>query len=99
MSGRTVSFKDITKGSSNTLLAGEKYVDYTIADTQSDCNDDQGWTDGWDNDTICFAYDAAGNISPPRRDGTVGTCGLSFGTIHQVLPALLCDGSVRPRST
>src|SRR5260370_29018468 len=95
VSGRTVTFKDITKGTSNTLLAGEKYVDKHIADTKPDCNDDQGWTDGWDNDTICFAYDSSGTISPPQRDGDVGTCGLSFGSIHQTLPLILCDGSVR----
>jgi prepilin-type N-terminal cleavage/methylation domain-containing protein len=102
-SGRTVRISNITKGTSNTLLAGEKYVNKLTQDTGPDCNDDQGWTDGWDNDTICFAMSQAppigGNplqyVSPPQPDGNVGTCGLIFGSIHTVMPGVLCDGSVR----
>jgi prepilin-type N-terminal cleavage/methylation domain-containing protein len=97
-SGRSVQFANITKGTSNTLLVGEKYLDKTIAATQSDCNDDQGWTDGWDNDVIGFAQGASssGPPTPPLPDGSVGTCGLYFGSAHPAgIQTVLCDGSVR----
>src|SRR5262249_46071217 len=77
---KTTKLVTITKGTSNTLLIGEKYLDRQIAATQADCNDDQGWTDGWDNDTICFAQGSApGTTYTPQPDGNVGTCGLLFG--------------------
>jgi prepilin-type N-terminal cleavage/methylation domain-containing protein len=96
-SGRSVTFANITKGTANTLLVGEKYLDKAIASTSPDCNDDQGWTDGWDNDTICVAQGFGVTPStPPTPDGTVGTCGTVFGGIHTAgMQALLCDGSVR----
>jgi type II secretory pathway pseudopilin PulG len=94
--GRVVKILAITKGTSNTLLAGEKYLDRTISSTHSDCNDDQGWTDGWDNDTICFADGGGSTPMVPIPDGSIGTCGLNFGSPHSVaMQCVLCDGSVR----
>jgi len=95
--GRSVKFSDIIKGTSSTMLVSEKYINKMTAATQSDCNDDQGWTDGWDNDTICFAQGgAAGTTYPPQPNGSVGTCGLVFGGPHTGgIQVVLCDGSVR----
>lgn len=93
---KQVTFASITSGTSNVLLIGEKYVDKLIAATRSDCNDDQGWTDGWDNDTVCVAQPSPGTTTTPQPDGTVGTCGTIFGGIHiGGMQAVLCDGSVR----
>jgi prepilin-type N-terminal cleavage/methylation domain-containing protein len=96
-SGRTCAFKNIQNGTSNVLLVGEKYVDRAIANRQSDCNDDQGWTDGWDNDTVCWAQgNASGTTYVPQPDGKVGTCGWIFGGPHPTsMQCVLCDGSVR----
>src|SRR4051812_8902075 len=80
--GRTTRFASITNGSSNVLLIGEKYLDWMISSSQPDCNDDQGWTDGWDNDTMGFAQLSPGNTSTPQPNGRVGTCGLNFGGPH-----------------
>jgi prepilin-type N-terminal cleavage/methylation domain-containing protein len=93
----SVRIASITNGTSNTLLVGEKYLDRAIALTRSDCNDDQGWTDGWDNDTICFAQGSTpGTTVTPQPDGTAGTCGTWFGGPHSTgIQVVLCDGSVR----
>jgi hypothetical protein len=97
--GRRVTFATITKGTSNTLLVGEKYLNRATAFSTPDCNDDQGWTDGWDNDTICFANGpngSGGPPAPPQPDGQVGTCGFYFGGPHTAgIQVVLCDGSTR----
>jgi prepilin-type N-terminal cleavage/methylation domain-containing protein/prepilin-type processing-associated H-X9-DG protein len=100
---KPVTFKDITDGTASTLLIGEKYLDRNIAMTTSDCNDDQGYTDGWDNDTICSAQGFVGNahVPPagvilPVQDGMNGTCGGTYGSIHSnYLNCAFCDGAVR----
>ena len=95
-SGKMIKIANIKDGTSSSLLIGEKYLNVKTASTNADCNDDQGWVDGWDNDTICFVRgNAAGNpIYPPQPHGNVGTCGSIFGTIHTTLTTVFCDGSV-----
>jgi prepilin-type N-terminal cleavage/methylation domain-containing protein len=106
VSGKRVSFNSITDGASNSLLAGEKYLPGGPYFTQqSCCNDDEGYVDGWDNDTICFArFDVAAQTStasspiatpfPIDPTKTTYTCGLMFGSIHNEVQVVFCDGSV-----
>jgi prepilin-type N-terminal cleavage/methylation domain-containing protein len=98
-SGRSTRFANITKGTSTTLLVSEKYINAARGYASPDCNDDQGWTDGWDNDTICFANGGNGPNGPtipPQPNGKAGTCGLLFGGPHiGGVQTVLCDGSVR----
>jgi prepilin-type N-terminal cleavage/methylation domain-containing protein/prepilin-type processing-associated H-X9-DG protein len=105
--GLTRKLADITDGTSHTLLVAEKFVNPFAAWDHSECNDDQGWIDGWDNDTIC---DATGNGgAPPNQDGIsvelpkqiaiklgdVDECGFNFGSVHPAsMNAVFCDGSV-----
>jgi prepilin-type N-terminal cleavage/methylation domain-containing protein len=54
----------ITDGTSNTLLVGEKFLTAETFENKSSCNDDQGYTDGWDNDMIVFSQGAVGGPVP-----------------------------------
>ena len=94
-SGLQMRFASIRDGTSSTLLLGEKYLNRFKPGP--DCNDDQGYVDGWDNDTICFARGGSPNnpVYPPQPDGRIGGCGLVFGSPHQTLLCVMCDGSVQ----
>jgi prepilin-type N-terminal cleavage/methylation domain-containing protein len=90
--GMHVSLIDIKKGTSQTLLVGEKWVSRLYANGPAQFNDDQGWTDGWDNDTIAFGY-----RSPPIPDWKPDNPSASnFGSPHFFgMQSVQCDGSVR----
>jgi hypothetical protein len=90
-SGVSLSISHVPDGTSNTMLVTEKYLVHPMA---GDCDDDQGWTDGWDNDTICFS-----SSSLPIQDGSNpgGGCGLIFGSAHTgAMQSVFADGSVHP---
>jgi prepilin-type N-terminal cleavage/methylation domain-containing protein len=101
-SGLTRKIADIVDGASNTLLVGEKFVSAVFAFDllTNGCNDDQGWVDGWDNDTICFAngyHNPSGPVELPKqidRKTNTDECGFNFGSIHASMNVVFCDGSV-----
>ncbi len=103
-SGPRINFAAITDGTSNVLLLAEKWLYFQWYDDRTSgpgsCIDNEGYCDGWDNDTICFSgtttYAAPNNIVVPQPDGQTGwSCGLIFGSAHTAgMTAVFCDGSV-----
>ncbi|TWU28345.1 DUF1559 domain-containing protein [Bythopirellula polymerisocia] len=101
---RPIKFAQITDGTSNTFLLGEKYVRTDLYEGGSK-SDDKGWIDGWDPDAIrstCFqpysdgdGYQFQPNNGPGDffgRDRDV----YYFGSAHPGgLNGIFADGSVR----
>jgi len=98
----TRSLDAIPDGTSATLMLGEKALNLVLVQSnKSDCNNDQGWVDNWDNDTVVYG----GFL--PLSDNTIRTqycgdqddgtwSGSSFGSIHPTgFQVAFADGSVR----
>jgi prepilin-type processing-associated H-X9-DG protein len=85
-----INLLQITRGTSNTWLAGEKYLNPENYATGIDLADNENMYVGSDNDNQRCTYD------PPMQDkrGTADT--RRFGSAHTgALNMLLCDGSVQ----
>ncbi len=81
----------ITDGTSNTVLIGEKRLDIKLSG-QFQCDDNEGWTSGWDWDNIRWG----GESPQPDNLGTSDLCEWRFGSSHPGGCNLaLADGSVR----
>jgi prepilin-type N-terminal cleavage/methylation domain-containing protein len=102
LSGKSVRLADITDGATNSLLLGEKFLHPKAFHGQSYCSDDQGYVDGWDNDTIGLAK-GNGHANdppvPPKHISAGGPdpydeCGSFFGSIHTSCHFVFCDCSV-----
>ena len=97
-----VKFCEITDGTTNTYLLGEKYLEpsyyLTVADDAADGADDQAAVCGDDADIWRFTGVATypWTSGPPRQDQPGYFGGVGFGSAHAVgLNMALCDGSVQ----
>ena len=96
----SVRMADITDGTSNTLLVGEKCLNVGFIN-QHQTNDDSGWVNGWDWDNVRWGYYpplADWNDSDPASlDSKQYTSRYaSFGSSHpDSFNVSLCDGSTR----
>jgi prepilin-type processing-associated H-X9-DG protein len=85
-----VSLLDVTCGSSNTFLVGERYINSDHYFDDRDLADNEAMYVGFDDDV----YRVTAN--PPRRDRAGLEDLRSFGSAHAAgLNMLYCDGSVR----
>jgi prepilin-type N-terminal cleavage/methylation domain-containing protein/prepilin-type processing-associated H-X9-DG protein len=91
----TTRVLDITDGTSNTLLVGEKR--YNLAHLgQASLNDDVGYTAGWDHNTVRFTTHAP---EPDYSDPTNTEGEEAFGSSHPSrFNVVFADGSVRSLS-
>jgi prepilin-type N-terminal cleavage/methylation domain-containing protein/prepilin-type processing-associated H-X9-DG protein len=99
--GSTCSMTQISDGSSNTYLAGDRYLNPSDYYTGMATYDDQGWISGNDYDQIRFTYTCKNEEenapSDPMRDreGFAGS-GYNFGSTHSAgFNMVFCDGSVQ----
>ena len=87
-----IKLSDITDGTSNTYLVGEKYLNADYYFTGQDLGDDQSTFCGWDNDNHRDTYVPN---PPPMQDQPGLSCGDIFGSAHSDgFNMALCDGSV-----
>ena len=84
-----VRLQSVTRGSSNTFLAGDRYCNSAHYYDGTDFGDNESMHGGYDND-ICRV-----TFAPPQRDASESNT-LRFGSAHAAgVNMLYCDGSVR----
>jgi prepilin-type N-terminal cleavage/methylation domain-containing protein/prepilin-type processing-associated H-X9-DG protein len=97
--GRHTTVADVLDGTTNTLLAGEKFLqprNYAIGDW----HDDSGYSDGWDPDVVRYTafqpLKDTNNPSAALLGPTAPQQGYQFGGAHAGgMNSLMGDGSVR----
>jgi prepilin-type N-terminal cleavage/methylation domain-containing protein/prepilin-type processing-associated H-X9-DG protein len=86
-----VSLSQITRGTSNAFLVGERYIDVSHYNDGVDIGDNEGMYVGFDNDGYRIT------AKPPRRDRAGESNPELFGSAHPGgVNMLYCDGAVRP---
>ncbi len=95
------NFQGVQDGASNVVMIGEKFLAARARSGLSDCNQDQGWVNGWDNDAVIWSRgDNFGSVSPSRVPamitGQSTNCEGKFGSVHaRACNIVFLDGVVR----
>src|ERR1051325_7563557 len=101
----------IPDGASSVVMVGEKFMSQRAQQGLQDCNQDQGYVDGWDNDAVIWSvgdnFSNSGPLVGPPYAGqtsrvpaffnnTTTICDGKFGPIHMTgCHIVFCDGVVR----
>jgi prepilin-type N-terminal cleavage/methylation domain-containing protein len=89
----TVKNKDIRRGTSHTIFAGEKNLDPNAYFTSTAMGDDQSVFNGFDYDNYRYTF------SPPRHDQKGFADATLFGSAHaSICNFVFCDGAVHALS-
>jgi type II secretory pathway pseudopilin PulG len=87
-----VGLGNIKDGASSTLLVGERNWNRLLSGQTNQADQDDGFFNGWDWDSIRWSYAAP---APDRRDNSGSD--KRFGSAHfGVVQFVFCDGGVRP---
>jgi prepilin-type N-terminal cleavage/methylation domain-containing protein/prepilin-type processing-associated H-X9-DG protein len=93
-----VKLGQIADGTSNTILAGEKYLNADNYTTGADPSDNETWCTGWNNDNYRVSkteQDTEQAYRPPMQDIAGVTDVLRFGSAHPSgMHAVYADGHV-----
>jgi prepilin-type processing-associated H-X9-DG protein len=90
----TIRMTDITSGSSNVYLIGEKYLNPNSYENGADGGDNESMYVGMDNDIFRTTDTQAGYANPMHDKAGVGNT-FAFGAAHpEGINMLHCDGSV-----
>ena len=95
-----IRLAEITDGTSNTIMVGEKHLAVTMYRTGTDLADNENLYAGFDNDhSRTTNNNTTGDVDdirfPPRADSRMADL-RCFGSAHAAgFNAVLCDGSVR----
>ncbi len=88
-----IKMADVTDGTSNTYMVGEKYINADCYFTGQDLSDDQNLFVGWNNDNHRSTWPGYG---APRQDQVGYTNEGLFGSAHaNGFQMAFCDGSVQ----
>ena len=94
-----VAIRMITDGTSQTYLAGEKFINSDHYESGEDDGDNETWFTGYNNDNFrCARIQYGAELGGPKRDTNVDVnqwADERFGSAHAaVWNVALCDGSV-----
>ncbi|QDU56956.1 DUF1559 family PulG-like putative transporter [Aeoliella mucimassa] len=93
-----LELRQLDRGTSNTMLAAEKYLSptfYAEESRENSCSDNNSLYQGYDWDVIRWTRSEARYLPQPDT-GVEEACSVRFGSAHSgALNVVMCDGSVQ----